>query len=179
MAIRNCWHLFHTFFDANQNGTIDKKDFDMALEKTAKNRSLSAGDAKHKEVQESLSYVWEHLKKVADRDNDGTVSTEEWLKMWDEAISAKQNPPWVDRYQSFLFEAEDVTGDGKVDEQEYTTAYTSYGVAADECKNAFKKLTNGGPDTISKDVFEKRFQEFVTSNDPNAAGNYLFGKASF
>ena len=128
--------------DSNKNGIIDKKDFDMALEKTASNRKLTVGDVKHKEVQESLAYVWEHLKKVADRDNDGTVSTEEWLKMWDEAISEQQNPPWVSRYQSFLFEAEDVTGDGKVDLGEYTTAYTSYGVSEEECKNAFKKLTN-------------------------------------
>lgn len=114
----------------------------MALEKTAGLRKLTPGDAKHLEVQASLAYVWEHLKKVADRDNDGTVSTEEWLKMWDEAISAQQNPEWVSRYQGFLFEAEDVTGDGKVDLDEYTTAYTSYGVSADECKQAFTKLTN-------------------------------------
>ena len=129
------------FIDTNKNGTIDKKDFDMALERVAKIRKLNSDDPKHKEVAGNLSYVWEHLKQVADRDNDGTVSEQEWLKMWEEANSLQQQPAWVQRYQSFLFEVEDVSGDGKIDETEYIQAYTHFGLTADECKNAFKKLT--------------------------------------
>ncbi|GAV06860.1 hypothetical protein RvY_16775-2 [Ramazzottius varieornatus] len=172
-------HLFHTFFDTNKNGTIDKKDFDMALERVTAMRKMTSGDAKHKEVQENLAYVWEHLKQVADRDNDGTVSEQEWLKMWEEATGSQKQPPWVHRYQSFLFEAEDVSGDGKIDETEYVQAYTQFGLSADECRNAFKKLTASGEKEIDKKLFEQRFNEFVMSTDPSAAGNYLFGKAAY
>lgn len=132
----------YIFSDCNHNGTIEKKDFDLALDRVGQLRKFPAGSPKLQEVQDNLGYVWEHLKKVADRDNDGTVSEQEWLKMWEEAVSANQDPAWVKRYQNFLFEVEDVSGDGKVDENEYVAAYKQYGIAADESKTAFKKLIN-------------------------------------
>ncbi|XP_055342009.1 calexcitin-2-like [Paramacrobiotus metropolitanus] len=172
-------HLFNTFFDCNKNGTIERKDFDMALERVASLRQVSQGSGKYREVEESLNYVWEHLKKVADRDNDGNVSQQEWLKMWEEAITSQQEPQWVKRYQDFLFEVEDVSGDGKVDEKEFVAAYTQFGIGQDECRGAFKKLTNGTGGEISKADFEKRFREFILSNEPSAPGNYLLGKSTF
>ena len=95
--------LFYTT-DTNKNGTIDKKDFDMALEQVGKVRKLQAGSGKMSELKQHLDHVWETLKKQADRDNDGNVSEQEWLKMWEEAINEKQDPAWVKRYQQFLFE---------------------------------------------------------------------------
>lgn len=77
----NAFYLFFFSFlwiflgvDVNQSGEIDKKDFELAIEKVCALRSWPAGHPKNVETYDTMIKIWEGLRSKADKDNDGQVS---------------------------------------------------------------------------------------------------------
>ncbi|XP_049876440.1 calexcitin-2-like [Pectinophora gossypiella] len=171
-------HVFQAFFDTDKSGSIDKNDFDLAAEKIAKLRGWSAGDAKFKEVQESLNKIWESLQKRGDADNDGKVSADEWVAMCDDYAKNPSAVEWQSLYMKFIFNLEDASSDGSIDSEEFSSVYVSFGLNKDECVAAFQKMAKGKPN-VSWPEFQELWKEYFTSDDANAPGNFIFGKTSF
>lgn len=172
-------HVFNAFFDTNGSGNIDKKDFELAAEKISQNRGWKAGDAKFKETQDALLKIWEGLQSRADADNDGEVSFNEWVAMWDEfAKNPSAALEWQNLYCKFIFELEDASNDGAIDSDEFSSVYISFGLDKTESVESFKKMAKGKP-SVSWGEFQVLWKEYFASEDQNAAGNYIFGKTSF
>ncbi|XP_049842635.1 calexcitin-2-like [Schistocerca gregaria] len=173
-------YIFHVFFDVNRSGTIDKKDFEMAIEKICRSRGWAEGSAEQQKTRGALLEVWQALQQRADADSDGEVSEAEWIQMWDDFAKGGDSAlQWQSRYRDFMFQHVDASGDGSIDLDEFVKVYTSYGISADECKNAFSKFTNDQTVKVTPQVFEKLWREFFSSTDPQAPGNFIFGKTSF
>lgn len=129
-----------TFSDSDGNGQIEKDDFDLIGNKIGKLRNWAAGSARHTALKKKLDEIWDGVKQ-ADADGNGSVSEEEWLKFWSVVILNKKSNEVAEKYQEFIFDALDVSGDGKVDEQEFAELYSGLGVPAEKCAEAFSKLT--------------------------------------
>ncbi|KAL7024359.1 hypothetical protein ACKWTF_013007 [Chironomus riparius] len=67
-------YVFNVFFDINNSGEIDKKDFEIAIQKICDLRGWPAGSPKNTETHEVMFKIWEGLRSKADKDNDGQVS---------------------------------------------------------------------------------------------------------
>lgn len=173
-------YVFKVFIDVNGSGTIDKKDFDLAIEKICKMRGWQDGNPKIAATREILLKVWEGLKTRADQDHDGQVSQDEWCTMWDEFARQPESAlEWQNSYMNFMFDLEDESGDGCIDEDEFTAVCMSYGIGPDEAKIAFSKFSQNGTIEVTRNVFANYWQEFFASEDPNAPGNFIFGKTTF
>ncbi|XP_050420528.1 calexcitin-2 [Adelges cooleyi] len=173
-------YVFHVFFDVNSSGTIDKKDFEIAIERFCNMRGWSGDAEKVEKTRTCLLKVWDGLQSGADKDNDGQVTQEEWCAMWDEFSknpSAAQD--WQTHYMNFMFELVDTSGDGAIDEAEFTEVCQSNGVSPTEASEAYQKFTKGGTIKVSRDEFAKYWVEFFASEDQSALGNFIFGKTSF
>lgn len=170
-------HVFSVFFDVNHSGTIEEKDFELAIEKTCRMRGWDESHPKHRETHDTLMMVWESLRCKADTDNDETVTTDEWYHMW--SSEANDASDWQNKYMDFMFDLEDTSGDGAIDENEFATVYTCYGIGEDECKQAFRLFSQNNAVTVTRDVFRKLWREYFSSDDPKAPGNYIFGKTNF
>lgn len=171
-------HVFSVFFDVNHSGTIEEKDFELAVEKTCRMRCWDESNPKHRETRETLMMIWESLRRMADTDNDEKVTTDEWYDMW--TIEAKNDASeWQSKYMEFMFNLEDTSGDGVIDESEFTAVYASYGIDEEECRQAFNRFSKNNTVPVTKEVFRKLWREYFSSDDPNALGNYIFGKANF
>nr|AGM32632.1 EF-hand domain containing protein [Coptotermes formosanus] len=172
-------HVFNVFFDVNHSGTIEKKDFELAIERIRTTRGWKESDPKHTETREILLKVWEGLQQKADANRDGQVSHEEWVSMWN--VYAK-NPDkaldWQNRYMNFMFELEDSSGDGTIDESEFKSLCVSYGLSPEESAEAYNKFTSNKTVEITREVFAELWKQFFSSEDPDAPGNYIFGKVS-
>ncbi|KOB73973.1 Juvenile hormone diol kinase [Operophtera brumata] len=111
-------YVFNVFFDVNQSGTIERKDFELAIE----------------------------------------VSVEEWNSMWNDYA---QNPSaalkWQQQYCHFMFQLEDASADGSIDCDEFTT----------------------GKSSVGWEEFQELWKEYFSTEDPTAAGNFIFGRTSF
>lgn len=69
------------------------------------------------------------------------MSVEEWISMWDEyARNPSAALQWQQQYSHFMFELEDASADGSIDNDEFTTVCSSYGIDPQECKVAFSKM---------------------------------------
>ncbi|XP_072945044.1 calexcitin-2-like [Epargyreus clarus] len=172
-------HLFQTFFDKDKSNFIEKKDFELCAQYTVKHRGWQPGDAKYKETEDAMMKIWDSLQKHADKDNDGKVSLDEWVAMWD-AYAKNPSAPleWQNLYCKFIFEIEDATGDGAIDANEFASVFESFGKDKNDATAAFQKMAKGKP-TVSWDEFQELWKEFFITEDPNAPGNFVFGSISF
>jgi Ca2+-binding EF-hand superfamily protein len=172
-------YVFNVFFDVNQSGEIDKKDFELAIEKICNLRGWAPGSAKNKETHETMIKIWEGLRSKADKDNDGQVSVDEWCNMWDAyAKDPSAALEWQQRYMQFMFDLEDASNDGTIDAQEFATVCSSYGIDRNECEVAFNKMSKGAKE-VGRDTFATLWKEYFQSEDTTAAGNFIFGKNNF
>ncbi|CAG5118263.1 unnamed protein product [Candidula unifasciata] len=174
-------NLFENLYDTNRDGTIEKADFEEALQKIAKLHNWAPTDPAFLKEQDRINRIWAGLQSRADKDNDGTISKEEWARMWEENIKeiaqGQTFPPWQQDYLEFMFFANDTSDDGFIDREEYTAIYKLFGFAGDDINFCFDKISEGVPDRkLSKADFEQLWREYFTSVDENARGNYLFGR---
>lgn len=168
-------YVFDTFFDVNKDGSIEKNDFELAIENIARIRGYKTGDANHKDVSDRFLSIWEKLRVFADTNKDNKVSREEWLTLWTEPL----NDEWKKMYMNFMFRLQDTSGDGTIDEAEFTNVCQTFGIPAEESKSAFVKISNAGKTDIDIAAYENLWKDYFGSDDAAAAGNSLFGKVSF
>ncbi|XP_077288891.1 sarcoplasmic calcium-binding protein 2 [Arctopsyche grandis] len=172
-------YVFNVFFDVNQSGTIEKKDFELAIEKICTLRGWTPNNPKYAETHETMIKIWDGLRQRADANKDGQVSVDEWCSMWDDYA---QNPDraleWQSRYMNFMFDLEDASNDGSIDVDEFTTVCSCYGLQATECKTAFNKMSKG-KEVVSRDEFQELWKQFFSSEDASTPGNFIFGKTNF
>ncbi|KAL0271766.1 UNVERIFIED_CONTAM: hypothetical protein PYX00_008761 [Menopon gallinae] len=172
--------VFKVFFDIDGSGSINNTDFQLALENVVKMRGYSKSDPKYSETENMLQDIWNELRASGDGNKDGQISSDEWCAMWYEYAQNSDKPQkWQNRYMDFIFNLQDSTGDGLIDENEFVTVCTSYGIDAAECKAAFSKFSNNNAISITRVEFAKLWKEFFTSDDTSARGNFIFGKTSF
>ncbi|XP_064550247.1 calexcitin-2 [Drosophila montana] len=171
--------LFNVFFDVNQSGEIDVKDFELAIERVCKLRGWAKDTPKNKETYDVMMEIWTGLRSKADKDNDGQVSVEEWCNMWDAyAKDPSSVMDWQNTYMNFMFDLEDASHDGGIDVTEFTLVCSSYGLDKKECEEAFGKMAQGQSD-VTREQFAALWKEYFAAEDANAPGNFIFGKTSF
>lgn len=173
-------YVFHVFFDVDRSGTIEQNDFELALEKIGRMRGYSKTDQKYLDTQKTLLTIWEGLKATADKDGDGQISTQEWLNVWEEFSAAPDKPlDWQTQYQNFIFDLQDTSGDGTIDEGEFVSVCSGYGISDADGKESFDKFSDNNKVEVNRTEFANLWKQFFTSDDPNVRGNFIFGKTKF
>lgn len=172
-------YVFNVFFDVNQSGTIDRKDFELAIEKICTLRGWPTGTPQCKKTYDSMIQIWDGLRQRADSNKDGQVSVDEWSSMWDEYAKNPENAlEWQTQYMRFMFDLEDASGDGSIDVNEFTSVCSCYGLQVSECTEAFQKMSSGNKE-VSYAKFKDLWKQFFMSENPSDPGNFIFGKTSF
>lgn len=169
-------------FDRDSSGFVEAADFDYAVRKLTELRGWSAGSSKRADLAERYEAFWHALQKHADSDRDRRVSLEEWLKYHELAldfeIELKRTMSgyegMTDSLACFVFDVLDRDGDGEVTAAEHRQFCDAYDLdtSPDEL---FARLDGDGDGRITRAELRERVAEFYFSDDPEAAGNWLFG----
>jgi len=170
-------YVFDTFFDINKDGSIERNDFEMAIENIAKLRGYKAGGPRYTDTNNSFLSIWEKLRQHADTNKDDKVSREEWIALW--ATADGPNEEWKNLYKEFMFRLQDANADGSVDGDEFVTVCNTFGVPKDEATKAYAKISNDGKTEVDIALYTKLWKEFFSSDDASALGNNIFGKTAF
>ncbi|KAL4216841.1 Non-specific lipid-transfer protein [Mactra antiquata] len=168
--------LFSMLYDTNNDGVIDRRDFDELLKKISGILEWSAGSEKYSNAEKTLDTVWKGLLKYADTDNDAKITQEEWKKMWNDCLVDLEKgkfPDWQQDYMYLMFDVNDKSGDEFIDETEYTTFLSQFGISDSDCKKAFQVISGG--ENITKERFAGLWKEYLTSKTRDSPGNTLFG----
>ncbi|XP_013148156.1 PREDICTED: calexcitin-2-like [Papilio polytes] len=172
-------HLFNIFFDTDSSGSIERNDFELAAENIAKLRGWKPNDDQYKETLESLIKIWEGLQNAADSDNDGKVTADEWVNMWETyARNPSSGANWQQVYCKFMFQLEDAGGDGAIDCEEFSAVFESFGLLKEDSVAAFNVISKG-KQKVTWQEFQELWIQYFASDNPNDPGNFIFGAATF
>jgi len=167
-------HVFNTFFDINGSGEIDENDLEIAVKRVCEARGWKPADPEYERTQKTLKTVWNVVTAKADTDNDSQVSVEEWYRAWKE-----DDKEWSHIFRDLMFLLEDASCDGHIDVDEYIALYKAMGLTEEGSREAFRRFAQADGGEIRKDRFDELWEEYFTSDNPNAPGNFIFGKSDF
>ncbi|CAL8137938.1 unnamed protein product [Orchesella dallaii] len=173
---RKLYFIFDRFFDVNHSGTIEKKDFELAVEQICRIRGWSKGDTKYVETSKNFLEIWDALRSSADANKDDQVSRDEWCQLWSDEAASED---WQRAYMRFMFNLQDTSGDGCIDLDEFTSVCTSFGINADESRRAFDTISQNGKVKVDMGYYSVLWKEFFYSDDAKSTGTCIFGKTSF
>lgn len=190
-------HEFHTFFDVNRNGELEWKDFDMTRQKICEMSGWESNSEDSVRASSIFLTVWENLQEEADEDNDGIITTDEWIKMWTKlaAPSAKmkgkakvkkepgnskpQLPDWLEKYVEYRFSLYDRTRDGVIDIEEFEYVLSDFHVPAKNARAAFIIFSKNQEKQVDLEYFKELSYQYFQSEDPSDLGNFITGKLDF
>lgn len=162
-------------FDSSKDGVVEQSDFELYGKKVAEYMGLKAGSAAYQETVKRASGIWDAYFKAADRNGNGQVTLDEYIKSNSQFLSHTGAVGMAVEANKALFGALDTDGSGHIQLNEFKAFVVPMGVTESEAVAAFSKLDLDGSGQITRDEFAKNLADYYTSNDPGAAGNWFYG----
>ncbi len=163
-------------FDFDKNGVLEKSDYEQFAQNLSQAYNLTPGTPAHAAMHAETMALWDFIHNVADQDGDHRITPTEFI---DAYIAMTDNDETflqlLGGYAEFVIRTGDQDGDGRLDEDEYTTILWCYGIAEADARAAFRHLVTDGSGYLSNATMEQLFAEFFRSADPEAPGNWMIG----
>ncbi|MFJ2061076.1 hypothetical protein ACIOMM_34860 [Streptomyces sp. NPDC087908] len=82
----------------------------------------------------------------------------------------------MEKVGRIIFDVCDIDRNGFMDDRDYCRFLFSYGVPEQDALWAVRRITSSANPILSRSRFIELSREFYCSADPDAAGNWMFGK---
>lgn len=165
-------------YDTDQNGVIEKADFDLAAQRMAEEFGYQSGSPQQRRLKDQLNRLWTTLAEIADTDHDGQISEDEYKRAFKTKIIASPDA-FEKMYRPFiqlLIEIADSDGDGKLNQQEHVRWYRALmNIPEKDSIEAFSRLDRDGDGHLTSEEILRSVREFYFNDDPTAPGNMLLG----
>jgi len=166
---------FFTVFDQDRDGVIDRSDYILLAENISKAKGFPLDSPLSARVKECLLQVWGNLEIIADKDQDGHVTLEEFLDYRDKLHQDDIRYGDLVSAGLTLFDVMDENHDGKLEPHEFRLFYSFFQLDADLADDMFKRLDVEKAGYLTRSQIRAYSQEFNLGSDPDAVGNWLFG----
>ena len=171
-------HFFH-ILDYDCNGLIQKDDFEAVGENLAVMRGFDPGTEEYDTIMQSSLGIWDKLTQYV-HGTDGSLSM--WLSFIDSLV-INSDDEWYNQYVNqvveSLFDLFDEDKDGFISLDEYIDLFVGLRIEVRFAPKSFKNLDMNNDGQISRDEMVKAVKEILKSDDPEAAGNWIFGSWAF
>ncbi len=175
---RKAAHYFD-LIDEDSNGLIEPADFQRRADRLAEAFGVT-DEAERDRLRRRLSLWWEHLATLADANDDGRITREEWEMYWERfkvAVSMGSNRKSIGklvRVARHTFRAIDRSGSGRITEEEFSSWLEAWDI--DQHEMVFRRLDRDDKGYLVEEDLTEATKEFYLSNDPDAPGNVLYGE---
>lgn len=168
-------HMFK-LYDANSDGTIGESDYERRAQILTEQRGYAVDSLEYQGIRQRIMKDWEQISLFVDTNADGLITLVEFLEYSDYVLAdaGMWHESSVDTAQ-FMIESCDIDGDGKINLKEYSIFFKSYDLDDDKIKFAFEKLDVDGDGLITVEEITAALDQFGNSENPDDAGNQLFG----
>lgn len=125
----------------------------------------------------SMENSWKRIMTVMDEDQNGLISPQEWRKGITQVFAADQASyaEGLRPVAEALFALCDKDGDGRVSREEFAGYQKAFGTSPENTRLAFERLDRDRSGFLSVEELISAWQEYYTSVDPDAPGNWLYG----
>jgi Ca2+-binding EF-hand superfamily protein len=162
--------------DIDGNGYVERDDIVGLGARLLVGFGESPTSTKGRSIIDRFDALWTTLAAQLDADHDGRILVDEYRQAMTAAFIEGTEFDRVFRPAAMaISELCDVDGDGVVSAEEFGVAQNAFGTSADDAAAAFGKLDTNGSGTLTVDELVEAARDFYTSDDPDAAGNWLFG----
>ncbi|MFI6095814.1 EF-hand domain-containing protein [Lentzea sp. NPDC051213] len=165
-------------YDRDQDGYIDRSDFEQAASRTTAAFGLSDDDLRAKRFQEQLLGVWDHLSAVTDSNDDGRISLAEYKKGFARGVLGRPEAfddvyvPYLDA----LMAVADHDGDGQLgvgDHVRWSRALMN--VSEADARAVHARLDHDGDGLVGTEDLLAAIRAYYFSEDPEGPGAWLLG----
>lgn len=173
-------HYFD-LIDTDDNGLIEPADFQRRADRLAEALRITSEEERNR-LRRRVMLWWEHLSSLADENDDGRITREEWRMYWERfkiAVSMGDNQRSIEKLERVArhtFRAVDRTGSGQITEEEFANWLDAWDVERPEV--VFRRLDRDDKGYLTENDLVEATKEFYLSNDPDAPGNVLYGELS-
>lgn len=169
---------FFYILDFDRNGVIEKDDFIGIAENLCILWGIREADPRYKKLMKQFEDSWSRFDFFVNA-NDGRANWEHWIHFGEEVIvngDEDMYNAYVEQYVGELFDNFDTDKDGYISLDEFIDLFVSYRIEVRFAAKAFRKIDLNHDSLISRGELIKAVKEFFRSDDPDAPGNWLFGK---
>jgi Ca2+-binding EF-hand superfamily protein len=165
--------LVFTAMDVDADGFLDREDFAALAARWTVNRGLATESPEGRRLDAIMMGWWETVLAASDTDRDDKVTLDEVLVVVAQ-LHADLAP--VVATATALFEAVDADGDRRISAAEYRELIETWNGTATDTDEVFPLLDRDGDGHLSEEEFIQLWTEFWAGDDPNAPGNWVFGR---
>lgn len=174
LQIKKLTHFFN-ILDFDKNGSIEADDFEAIGENLSIIRDIDLDTPEYEVVMGMTTGIWDKLEPYVE---NGQGGLEQWLKF----MTALLDPKNVETYKSYLtsfvstlFKLFDINDDGYISQTEYIDLFIGMRIEVRFAPKAFRNLDTNHDGRLSYEELVLSVDQFMRSDNPNAAGNWLFG----
>ena len=163
--------------DTDGNKQLEREDYTRVIANLARIHGWAPGSPPYAQAEELYLTIWDNLQMLADQNSDKKVGLEEFLQFHAQMLNTPELYEQITvGTLDLLFDAFDRDQDGTLSRDDFRDFFDAYGIRGKVADEAFQKLDTSGDGQISKEEALERVKEYYFSDDPNAAGNWLFGR---
>lgn len=172
---------FERFFyilDFDRNGVINKDDFLGIAENLCILWTIKEGSEQYNRVMSRFEDGWNKFNEFVNN-NESKATWDHWIHFAEEVIvkgDEAQYNEYVEDFVGEVFDNFDADKDGYIDLDEYIDLFVGYRIEVRFAAKSFRKLDLNKDDLISRGELIRAVKEYFKSDDPNAPGNWLFGR---
>lgn len=164
-------------WDADGDGVIQEDDYAIAAGRIAALGGMEPGSPEYEQLHAQLVDGGWALFREFDKDGDDRVTLEECLEGYEALYADPERYKRVIVVPSYsTFDLMDTDHDGMVNADEHRTFLIAMGVDEESADEAFPRMDGDGDGYVSREEFVQLMDEHFTSDDPDAAGAWMFGK---
>lgn len=165
--------------DVNHDGFLEESDFTRRADVFADLRGWAEDSTPYREHLDFTREDWRSLRAFADRDGDGRVTCAEFLAFAEDLLSDLQA---VEAYAYtdalLVFKGMDADDDGKITSAEYGEYLRVYDLDSSLAADFFRRVDLDRDGYITGWELVEAMRDFLLSDEPEDAGNYLYGPLS-
>ena len=165
--------LAFSAYDVTKDNAVDRSDFVEIAARLSSANGHAAGSDAHRKIEEQMLLFWSAFEAVA---NKPQLTLDDWIHC-EETLTADraQYRQMLEGTIGQLFSLLDVNHDGKLSLDEYRAFLQVHSRDDSNAAEHYARLDVGKKGGLElSDVIEAYYQ-FYTSDDPEAAGNCLYG----
>jgi juvenile hormone diol kinase len=165
------------FRDLNKDGFVERSDWVQCAQNMAAIRGWSVGSAAYEDIMARHVAMWTTFWQPADLNGDGKVSLAEYLELADRQRKEgfKQELAQVSKLFGAIFDTVDRDNDGNISLAEYELFFQAWDIETSLAEAAYAALDLNDDGRLSRRAFLQYGVNFYINDEPDIAGNYIFG----
>lgn len=166
-------------YDAGNRGYLQFSDYEKIAHKLADLRRWKSDEPEYQKLLNKYGYQWismhGSIQEKLKQKGRNQIDLDEWLKYHELVIQDQDYRQQIKSLTELIFDILDLDKSGNLDQNEWQNLFKVYNIPVIYASESFAKIDINHDGLLSQEEVLSSLREFYYSDNPEAAGNYIFG----